>query len=121
MALYDSLGRPVEEVAYGVQPVLSLDAVSAVTDGLPLDNTAARSNHLAAVSVSPGVTGGEIALDGSLDGVNFFLIGEPLTLASADADSTVPIIVQGTAVQFIRASILTAVVGGSVSVMVVSS
>jgi hypothetical protein len=53
--------------------------------------------------------------------VNFFLIGEPLTLASADADSTVPIIVQGTAVQFIRASILTAVVGGSVSVMVVSS
>jgi hypothetical protein len=30
-------GRPAEEVDYGTQAILSLDSVSALTDGLPLE------------------------------------------------------------------------------------
>jgi hypothetical protein len=108
LPLYNPQGRFVEEVVYGVQLITSLDAVSAATDGAPLDNPAARVNHLAAITVSEGVTGGEVALQGSLASVNWFVIGTPETLTSADASTTVPITAVAP-VQFVRASVVTAI------------
>jgi hypothetical protein len=83
-------------------------------------NTAARLNHLAAVTVSSEVTGGEVALRGSLDSENWFVISTPETLNDTDASTTVPITATA-AVQFVRAAVATAIVGGTVSVLVVSA
>jgi hypothetical protein len=83
-------------------------------------NTAARLNHLAAVTVSSGVTGGEVALRGSLASENWFVISTPETLNDTDASTTVPITVTA-AVQFVGAAVATAIVGGTVSVLVVSA
>jgi hypothetical protein len=120
MALYDPDGQLAEEVVAGVQGFVSLSDVSAVGPGAVLNGVAARSNHCAAVTVSEGTTAGEVALDGSLDDLNWFLLGEPLTLASADAGTTIPITAVA-AVQFVRASVITEIVGGTVTVAVVSA
>ena len=119
MAIYNPDGNLAEEVVGGVQGIVSLSDASEVGPGAVLDGGAARANHTAAVTVSAGVTGGEVALMGSLDNLNWFLLNSE-TFTSADAGTTVPIM-DTVAVQYIRASVTTAIVGGSVSVMVVSA
>jgi hypothetical protein len=51
LPIYSPQRRFVEETTSGVQAMLSLDAVSAVTDGPVLDNSAPESQSLSRVGL----------------------------------------------------------------------
>jgi hypothetical protein len=114
----------------GFPPLLSLTAVSAVGNGLVLDNVGVRNNHNVVVVVNGTVTGGKVQLQGSQDGVSWInLLYDPGsgTQVSAQTSVVLPIgpgiptgqvipiflgISQLSPFRFIRAAVVTTITGG---------
>jgi hypothetical protein len=69
------------------------------------------------VTSGVGVSAGAVQMQGSLDNVNWFNLGAATT---TNAASTVfaPVVVTGTAVRYVRASITTPITGGTVTAVV---
>ena len=100
-------------------PIKSLNAVAAVGSGTVLDNQSAKSDHTVQILTSAGVSAGDVQLQGSLDNVSWFDIGAAVAVAAANTvfqqSST------GIPARFIRASITTAITGGTVVVYIGSA
>jgi len=97
-------------------PLVSLSAVSAAGPGAALDGLVTRSTATIVVSSSAGVSGGSVALQGSLDGSAWFSMGSAISTTTA---STVFAPVQvSQLVRYVRANIATAITGGTVTASV---
>jgi hypothetical protein len=120
MAIYDPDGNLTEEVATGTTPFTSLLAQSAVGDGLVMVGGAVRLNHAMWIVPTAGVTAGAVQFQGSLDNVNFVNLGEPVTVTGPFSGLTQPSPILGQPLQYLRAAVTTAIVGGSVTVLVAS-
>jgi hypothetical protein len=120
MVVYGPDGQPAEEDATGTVAFTSLSAQSAVGNGLTMVGGAARLNHAMWIVPTAGVTAGAVQLQGSLDNVNFVNLGEPVTVTGPFSGLTQPSPILGQPLQYLRAVIATAIVGGSVTVLVAS-
>jgi hypothetical protein len=101
-------------------PGLSLTAASAVGAGAVVDNGGCFSQHTLVVTTSAGVTAGAVQLQGSLDTVNWFNLGSPVSTATA-ATTFPAVVVSDQPVRFLRGNVTTAITGGTVSAVVASS
>jgi hypothetical protein len=68
------------------------------------------------VTSSAGVSAGAVQLQGSLDGVNYFNMGNPLTTNAANTTFP-PVVVSNQPCRFLRAAVVTLITGGTVSAM----
>ena len=121
MAIYGPDGNLATECACGTAGFMSLNAQSAVGNGLALNGGVCRNYHTMVVTSSAGVSAGSVQLQGSLDGVNWFDLG---TAVSTDAASETfaPVVVSTPQpVQYLRAVIATVITGGTVTALVASS
>jgi hypothetical protein len=116
MSYVDFLGNSVQASTNGVRPIASLTAVSATGGGTALDGLAGRTTAVIAVTTSAGVSAGSVALQGSLDGTNWYALGSAVTTSAAS--TTTAVIVTGTAARFVRANAATTITGGTVSASV---
>lgn len=114
---------PVSLSVAGFVPLASLTAVSAIQNGLVLDNQGVRNNHSLVVTTSAGVSGGgPVIMQGSQDGVNW--ITAPLVSISTltTAATFLGTVVSLTPLRYLRAAIITApITGGTVTVYVASA
>lgn len=93
---------------------VSLAAQSALnTLGTVVDAGEIRANSILVVVTSAGVTAGAVQLLGSIDNVNWYALGAPVTTNTASTVFTVP--VANTPTRSLRARITTAIVGGTVT------
>jgi hypothetical protein len=95
------------------QPIVSVLNGSAIANGLALDNKSCRQTHTIVAVTSAGVSAGGVQLQGSLDGVSWYPIGAALPTAAAST-----VFQQSTAsipARFVRATISTAITGGTVT------
>jgi hypothetical protein len=115
MSFYSS-GDSTQTSTNGVRPIASLTAVSATGGGTALDGLAVRTTAVLSVTTSAGVSAGSVALQGSLDGTNWYALGSPVTTSAAS--TTTAVIVAGTAARFARANVATTITGGTVSASV---
>jgi hypothetical protein len=120
---YDSrgtAGTPVTPQTQGIAPATSLTNVSAVSSGTALDGLSLRSTVAMVLNSSAGVSAGSVQLQGSLDNVNWYNLG---TAVSTTTASTVfaPVVVSATAARYARASVVTAITGGTISATVAVS
>lgn len=108
------------EVVTGIPPLQSFAAQSAGgTNGTALDGGNVRSNHSLFVVASAGVTAGVITLQGSNDGgVTWFNTSCTVTTNAAGAFASN---LQGFPFRYIRASITTAITGGTVTAYISSA
>jgi hypothetical protein len=116
MAYQNGPCNTIEAFTTGMPPVVSLTAQSTVQNGSVLDGLCVRANAALAVTTSAGTTGGVVALQGSLDGTNFYALGSPVTTSTAS--TTTAVLVQNAYARYIRAAITTAIAGGTVTVSV---
>jgi hypothetical protein len=114
---YDAAGQvSVNQYTQGVRPAVSLTAQSTVQNGSVLDGGVVRANAVISITTNGATTGGVVALQGSLDGVNFYALGSPVTTSTGN--TTTAVLVQNAYARYVRAAITTAIVGGTVSVSV---
>lgn len=103
-------------VATGTPP---LAAVTPLASGnFPSqDGGTVHGTAIMQVTSGTGVSAGAVQMQGSLDGVNWFNLG---AATNTNAASTVfaPVVVSGTAVRYVRASITTPITGGTVTAAV---
>ncbi|MCU1695731.1 MAG: hypothetical protein JWR34_1794 [Mycobacterium sp.] len=116
MSFNTSTGEAVETHSVGVQPIRSLSAVSALGAGLSLDGVVSRTNAVATVTTSAGVSAGSVVLEGSLDGTNYVTLGSAVTTSAASTTSTV--VAQNVFVRYARTRIATAITGGTITAWV---
>jgi len=107
---------PIEVHTLGIEPVVSLSAVSAVGAGTALDGAVVRSTAVLAVTTSAGVTAGAVQLEGSLDGSHWFNLGS--AQSTTTASTTTQTVVSSAAARYVRAAITTAITGGTVTAWV---
>jgi hypothetical protein len=69
MAFYDQNGNAQVGYTQGLQPLVSLSAVSATGPGAALDAVTCRGNLVMTVTTSASVTAGSVQMQGSLDNV----------------------------------------------------
>jgi hypothetical protein len=119
MAVYGPDGNEVEEIAYGTSAYESLNAQSAVAQGLPMNSGACHNYHTMVVTSGAGVSGGAVQLKGSLDGINWFSLGSAVTTNGA-SQTFAPVVVTAQPVQYLRADITTLISGGTGSAVVAS-
>jgi hypothetical protein len=120
MSLQDSHGNATEAQSLGTVPAASLVAKSTAGPGTALDGLCLRSTAVLVVTSGAGVSAGSVQLQGSLDGVNFYNLGAAVSTATASSVFA-PVIVTGTAARFVRATIATAITGGTVGAYVALS
>ncbi len=111
--------QQADNVIGGSIPIQSIPPGTSVTGaGAVLDNGACRTFHQMVVTAAASTTGGVVALDGSMDGTNWVLSFQTLTLTTSGSfASTV-----GThPFRYIRANITTQIVGATVGVTIGSS
>jgi hypothetical protein len=117
------MGVLAQPVANGTQggSIISIPAGSSATSTVPtaLNNGVCRSNHLVVITPTSGVTDGNVAIQGSLDGVNYVTLAS--ILMSVLPGQTVYVAVSGTPMIFIQALILANIVGGTIQANVASS
>lgn len=104
--------------AAGTTPFTTLSAQSALnTHGTAQDGGTLHSIAIMQVSSGAGVSAGSVQMEGSIDGTNWFSLGSAV---NTNAASTVfaPVIVTGTAVRYVRASIATGITGGTITAVV---
>jgi hypothetical protein len=118
MAFYDQNGNALVGYTQGLQPLVSLSAVSATGPGTALDSVTCRGNAVATVTASAGTTAGQVTIQGSLDNVNWVTVGSPVTTSAA---GTTAVTATGQFYRFIRANVTTTIVGGTVTVSVGSN
>ena len=114
MGYQASHGVAVAAYTTGVGPVQSLSAVSATTaTPVVLDAGTVRPNATLVVTTSSGVSAGVVALQASMDGVNFWNV--PSASITTSAASTTSQVTSASAYgRYFRAVITTAVTGGNV-------
>lgn len=115
MGYTDSSGNRISPYSLGLAPIVSLNNVSAIGAGTVLDGLAIRSAAVLSVTAATGVTAGAVQLEGSLDGANWFSLGDAISTTAA---GTTQKVVSSAYAQYFRASVTTAVVGGKVSASV---
>ena len=121
---YTQGSNTVEAYTNGLPPILSLNAASAAnTNGTVLDGLCVRSSAVIQIAASTGVTAGAVQLQSSLDGQNFWNVGSPITVTApgTTAESYSLPANSGNIGRYFRASVSTAVTGGSVSVWIGTS
>jgi hypothetical protein len=92
MAISDSQSNAIVQNTYGIAPLVSLSAVSAVGAGTALDGAVVRQNAVLTVTTGTGVTAGTVMLQGSLDGVNFVaLTGASVSTTAASTTYVVTV------------------------------
>ena len=101
-------------------PQISLPAGSTTGTGAVLDNNGCCSSHTLVTIASAGVAAGTVQLQGSLDNLNWVNLGTAITLTASTVQTTGAAIT-GLPYQFIRASVGTAVSGGTVAAWVASA
>lgn len=116
MSYTDSLGNRVAVYSLGLAPAVSLSAVSAVGAGTALDGLTVRSSAVIAVTTSSGVSAGDVQLEGSLDGANWYALGS--AVSTSTASSTSATVVTDSLFRYVRAAVTTAITGGTVTVSV---
>ena len=116
MAYQGPSGNTVEAYTAGYPPVVSLTSQSTVQAGAVLDGLAVRSAAVMSVTTSTGVSAGDVQLEGSLDGINYFALGS--AVSTATASTTTQLTVTSAFCRFVRANITTAITGGTVTVSV---
>jgi hypothetical protein len=126
--LGDTTYAPLSMAVAGPVPTLSLSAVSAVQNGLMLDNTGVRNNHSMVVIVSAGFSTGVVTLQGSQDNVNWFTLviasntgTSPAVAPPLTASNSFIYTATLTPVRYLRAAITTVIVGGTISAYVASA
>jgi hypothetical protein len=81
---FDSISQlPIAVTTVGLEPVVSLSAVSAVGAGTALDGAVVRSTAVMSTTTSAGVTAGAVQLQGSLDGTHWFTLGSAVSTTAA--------------------------------------
>jgi hypothetical protein len=110
MAYVGLAGNAVEAFSTGLPPMVSITAQSTVQSGAVLDGLCVRANAVISITTSAGVTGGVVALQGSLDNANWYALGSPTTTSTAS--TTTAVLVQNAYARFVRAAITTAIAGG---------
>ena len=116
MAYIDSLGNGIAPYTLGIAPVVSFTSKSTTGAGTALDGLAVRANAVMVVTSSAGVSAGSVALQGSLDNVNWFSLGSAVTTSAAS--TTTPVVVTGAYARYVRANVATAITGGTVTASV---
>ena len=96
----------------------SLAGQSAAGAGLVLDNGAPRANQSLIVQTSAGVTAGSVRMEFSNDGTVFFPSGSSIATAAAN---TVYALAQVFTARFVRATIATAITGGTINAWIASA
>jgi hypothetical protein len=117
MAFYDQNGNSLVGYTQGMQPLVSLSAVSAAGPGAALDALTSRGNVIMIVTSSAGVSAGSVQLQGSLDNANWVNIGTAVSTTTASTTFP-PVIATSQFVRYVRANIATAITGGTVTVSV---
>lgn len=116
MAISDSNSNSIVQNTSGTVPALSLTAgTSAVSAGAPLDGGAVRTTAVMQVTAAGSPTAGAVQLQGSLDGTAWYPLGSAQTITTAGTTVTV---VTNSATRFARASVTTAIAGGTVAATV---
>ncbi|CAM5737129.1 hypothetical protein MAUB1S_01794 [Mycolicibacterium aubagnense] len=116
MAISDSSSNAIVQNTSGTVPALSIAAgTSAVGAGAPLDGGAVRTTAVMQVTAAGTPTAGAVQMMGSLDGAGWFNLGSAQSITAAGTTVTV---VTNTATRYVRASVTTAITGGSVSATV---
>jgi hypothetical protein len=114
---------PISLSVAGFVPLASLTAVSAIQNGVVLDNQGVRNNHSLVVTTSAGVSGGgPVIMQGSQDGVNW--ITAPLvSIGSLTTAATfLGTVVSLTPLRYLRAAIITAnITGGTITAYIASA
>jgi hypothetical protein len=116
MAISDQNSNAIVQNTSGIAPQTSLSAVSAVGAGTALDGAVVRANAVITVTTSAGVTAGAVALQGSLDGVNFVNLGSAISTTAASTTYTA--VATNVFMRYVRAAVTTAITGGTVSASV---
>jgi hypothetical protein len=116
MAFYDQNGNALVGYTQGLQPLVSLTAVSATGPGLALDAVVCRGNAVMTVTTSAGVSAGSVQCQGSLDNVNWVNVGTAVTTSTAS--TTTAVIATSQFYRYYRANVATAITGGTVTVSV---
>jgi hypothetical protein len=112
-----SNGNIIQGVASGLPPVVSLSAVSAVGAGSVLDALVLRPNAAMSVTLSATATAGTVALEASLDGINFYSVGSPVSPTTAGTTVATSTSAFG---RFFRAAVTTAIAGSGSPTVTVS-
>jgi hypothetical protein len=114
---FDAISQtPISVHTLGLEPIVSLSAVSAVGAGTVLDGAVVRSAAVLSVTTSAGVTAGDVQLEGSLDGTHWFNLGSALSTTAAS--TTTQTVVSSAYARYVRAAITTAITGGTVTASV---
>jgi len=116
MSVADSSGNVIVQNTYGLTPLVSLNAVSATGPGAALDGLVIRTTGVMGVTSSASVSAGSVQAQTSLDGTNWVNAGSAVSTTTAGTVFT-PVVVTG-AFRYIRATVATAVTGGTISATV---
>ena len=81
-----------------------------------MDGLAVRSSAVIAVTTSAGVSAGDVQLEGSLDGTNWYSLGSAVSTSAAS--TTTAAVVTDQLFRYVRAAVTTAITGGTVTVSV---
>jgi hypothetical protein len=120
MGYYATNNVSVEAYTMGVGPLQSLTGVSA-TSAVPVvfDAGTVRPNATLVVTASSGVSAGVVALQASMDGVNFFAV--PSATITTSAAGTSQVTSTSAFARYFQAKITTTVTGGTVNAWVGAS
>lgn len=94
-----------------------VEPFSLVASPVPGTSPMPRAYPCGVATAGTGVTAGAVQLQGSLDGVTWYAIGAPVTF-SAPGTSPLPSASPPVPARYVRASVSTAFVGGTVSAWV---
>ena len=116
MAYVDDFGNEIQAYTTGLPPVHSLTAASATNaTSTVLDGVVMRTNSTLVVVTGTGVSAGDVEIEGSLDGTNWFVIGSALAVSAAN---TVYHQTGTVSARYFRAVVSTAITGGTIDAFI---
>jgi hypothetical protein len=116
MAVSDSQANVIVQHTLGQAPAVSLSAVSSVGPGTALDGLVIRTTGVMVVTSSAGVSAGSVQAQTSVDGTNWVNAGSAVSTTTAST-TFAPVVVTG-AFRYIRATVATAITGGTIGAVV---
>jgi hypothetical protein len=116
MSVCDSAGNAVVQNTYGQASIVSLNAVSAVSNGTALNGLVVRANAVLSVALSSTATWGTVVLQASLDGQNWWNTSATISPTAAGTTSAT---VANVFAQYVRA--FTVAIAGTGSPTVIAS
>jgi hypothetical protein len=117
---YFSHGNSIQAYTTGVGPVHSLTAATSTSaTSTALDAATIRQNAVLVVTTGAGVSAGDVELQASLDGTNFWTVGSALAVSAAN--TTYSQTSTSAFGRYFRAVVSTNITGGSVDAWVGAS